>query len=324
MLQEGKTFNGIGFQRGWHPMHILSEIMESGVGVRKLWTNTEGFLIKTSAYTTARVWGYCYFMDKVNPDTRRNARWDKFVPAALVGGVVAGIATNPFELVFARMQVDQMHHPANRWNYRNYFDGLMKVSQEGALFRGALANGLKLGALGCSMSHIFDLAKENSYFFFGPCWINRFWACLAATVIGATVSLPFDMIRLRLHVMKALPDGRMPYTGIVDTLGKILQYESDYHKGANPSSLLAGGTMYWARLFLICYVSMFLLDIYHNNKYVEEFWVPNRFNSLGGINWNPYDPFSLRPYKQQIDMNAGQEFDDGGRFTEPNKPYRMA
>ena len=63
-------------------------------------------------------------MDKVNHDPRRNARWDKFVPAALVGGLLAGVATNPFEIVFARMQVDQMYHPSARRNYKNFFDGL--------------------------------------------------------------------------------------------------------------------------------------------------------------------------------------------------------
>jgi len=263
-------------------------------------------------------------MDKVNPDTRRVARWDKFIPAALVGGVVAGVVTNPFELVFARMQVDQLYHPSARHNYRNYFDGLVKAGQEGVLFRGGLANGLKLGTLACSMSHIFDLCKENSYFFFGPCWVNRLWSCVVATLIGATVSLPFDMIKLRLHVMRSLPDGRLPYSGTVDCLIKILKYECNHEKGANMASLLAGGYMYWARLFGICYVSMFILDFYHANKYVDEFWIPQAYNYLGGINYNPYDPYTLRYIKENIDAKAGKEWQDKAVFTEPSKPYKYA
>ena len=175
------------------------------------------------------------------------------------------------------------------------------------------------------MSHIFDLCKENSYFFFGPCWVNRLWSCVVATLIGATVSLPFDMIRLRMHTMMPLPDGRLPYNNALDCFLKIARYECDYHKGSNLASFLAGGTMYWARLFGICYVSMFLLDFYHQNRFVDEHWTPNNFNHLGGINWDPVDPYSLAPYREFIEMkNEGKVFDDKGAWTSHNNQYNMA
>ena len=78
------------------------------------------------------------------------------------------------------------------------FDGLYKSMEEGVIMRGALANGLKVGALSCSMTSIFDLCKENSYFFLGPHWLNRFWSTAVVTTIGTLVSMPFDNIRLRL------------------------------------------------------------------------------------------------------------------------------
>ncbi len=279
--------------------------------------------MKTTAYTTARVWGYCYFMDKVNKDTRRVARWDKFVPAALVGGVVAGVVTNPFDIVFSRMQVDQLYHAKYRRGYKNFFDGFQKTAAEGALFRGAGANGVKIGALCCSMSHLYDLCKEQSYFFFGPHWINRFWACAVTTILGTVVSLPFDNIRLRLHTMRPLPDGRMPYNNTMDALGKALFYETNPDKQANYSALLAGAYMYWLRLFAICYVSMFLLDFYHHNDFVEEHWTPKRFSFQGGLLFNPMDPWTLVHHKAVIDK-AGEEFNDGGAYTAPHKPYIQA
>lgn len=55
------------------------------------------------AYTTARVWGFCYFYDKVNKDPRRLARPDFFVTAGIAGGFVAGVITSPVEMVFTRM-----------------------------------------------------------------------------------------------------------------------------------------------------------------------------------------------------------------------------
>lgn len=39
VLQEGKTFNGIGWQRGWHFAQIFDEIHSTGGGLSKFWTS---------------------------------------------------------------------------------------------------------------------------------------------------------------------------------------------------------------------------------------------------------------------------------------------
>jgi len=105
-LQEGKLHTGIGFNRGWHGFSIFNEIHATGGGIRKFYTSLDGFLARTMAYTTARVWGFCYFYDWINPDPRRTARIDYYIMAGVTGGFLAGVASNPIELVFTRMQVD--------------------------------------------------------------------------------------------------------------------------------------------------------------------------------------------------------------------------
>lgn len=100
-----------------------------------------------------------------------------------------------------------MYPEGARRNYAHFLDGMYKVMEEGALMRGSIANGCKLAAICSSMTSIFDLCKENSYFFFGPHWINRFWATAVAVTIGTVTSMPFDMIRTRLHTMRPLPTG---------------------------------------------------------------------------------------------------------------------
>ena len=60
------------------------------------------FLLRTFAYTTARVWSFLYFYDKVNKDPRRVARPDYMALAGLGGGIIAGVVTNPIDIVFAR------------------------------------------------------------------------------------------------------------------------------------------------------------------------------------------------------------------------------
>lgn len=158
----------------------------------------DAFFIRTFAYTTARVWGFLYFYDWINPDPRRLARADYFVAAGIAGGATAGLVTNPFEIIFTRMQADELYPQAGKRNYRNFFDGLYKVQEEGALFRGATANACKLAAICSSMTSIYDLVKENSYFFFGPSAINRWVSTAVAVTVGTVVSMPFDMIKTRL------------------------------------------------------------------------------------------------------------------------------
>lgn len=171
--------------------------MTAGGGYKKLFTGIDGFLIRTFGYTTARVWGFCTFYDWLNPDPRRLARPYEMVFAGLGGGFVAGVLTNPIDCVYARMQVDEMYPERYRRNYSSFYDGFIKTAQEGALMRGALANGLRIGAIAASMTSIFDWVKENAYYFFGPAWMTRFGATVAAVTVGATASLPFDMMRVR-------------------------------------------------------------------------------------------------------------------------------
>lgn len=250
--------------------------------------------MRTVGYTTARVWGFTYFYDKVNKDPRRLARPDYLILAGVLGGVTAGIVTNPIEIVFARMQADELYPDRAKRNYKNFLDGLYKVMEERSLFRGSIANGARIAALASSMTSIFDLCKENSYFFFGPHYINRLWSTVVAAGMGTLVSMPFDMIRTRLYTMRPLPNGVMPYNGTLDCLQKILKYEGNTHHNSNPGALYAGAQASFLRLFLICWVSQHLLDFYHARYYVPEFWQPSRFHFQGGIDYDIHDPYTDR------------------------------
>lgn len=215
------------------------------------------------------------------------------------------------------MQVDELYPDGYKRNYRNFFDGLQKTSQEGALFRGALANGLKLGLLMCAMTGPFDLAKENSYFWLGPSTINRFWATAVVTILGIAVSQPFDTVRVRLQTMRPLPNGEFPYGGTLDCLNKILKYECNIHHSANLASLYPGAFPAWVRLFAICWVSQYCLDIYHAGARVPEFWQPPRYNYHGGIDFDIHEPFTMAFHKGAVSYTKGESTIGGA--THPNR-----
>jgi len=141
MLQEGKTFYGLGIQRGYNPYQLFQEISKAGGGYKTWFTSYEGFFTRTLTYTTARVSCYLWFFDRLNKDPRRYARPDRQIMAGIAGGLVAGVLTNPIEIVYTRMQVEDLYPKSYKRGYTSFMDGIAKCAEEGALFRGAVPNG---------------------------------------------------------------------------------------------------------------------------------------------------------------------------------------
>jgi hypothetical protein len=52
-------------------MQVLNDISAAGGGYKKFYSSMDAYLMKTLTYTTARIWGFLYFYDWVNPDARR-------------------------------------------------------------------------------------------------------------------------------------------------------------------------------------------------------------------------------------------------------------
>lgn len=141
---------------------------------------------------------------------------------AVPAGVVAGILTNPIELVFTRLQAEEFY----KRGYNSFWDGLLKANEERVLFRGAVSNSLRIALLLGSMTGLHDWMKEHAYYFLGPSHLNRLFATILATSVGVLASYPFETIRTRLYLMKALPNGAMPYNNALDCFSKIIRYES--------------------------------------------------------------------------------------------------
>ena len=92
--------------------------------------------------------------------------------------------------------------------------------------------------------------------------------------------------------MRPLPTGQYPYTSTFDCLVKILRYECNPKYGSNIQSLYAGLEAYYLRFFLIAYLSQFMLDVYHDRRYDQEFWQPARFHFQTGIDYDVHDPYT--------------------------------
>jgi solute carrier family 25 oxoglutarate transporter 11 len=323
MLQEGKTFNGIGLHRGYNLMQIKREIIKQGGPKVKIWyTNYEGFLARTLAYTTSRTWAYLYFYDRLNHDPRRHARPDRTAMAGVAGGLIAGIVSNPIEVVYTRMQVDDMYKPGYKRGYTSFYDGLLKTSQEGALFKGALANGLRIAALISGATGIHDWCKENLYYFLGPHFLNRFLATLVASIVATAVAMPFDTVRTRLYTQRALPNGKMPYRNMFDVISKIVKYEANPKNHGNLQAFYAGSFAHLGRFFLITYVSQYLIDFYHFNLKKEELWEPAKYAAQPMRAFSNWEPFTLAFHKGYVNSVTYEGMDETRGLTPDRKPMR--
>lgn len=312
MLQEGKNFNGLGFQRGDSPVRIFNEISLQGAGMKKYYTSYEGFLLKTVGYTTARVSAFLYFYDWVNKDPRRYAKPEKLLYAAVPAGLIAGIVTNPLEIVFARMQVEDLGY---RRNYTSFYDGFVKTCQEGAIFRGAIANGLRISMLLGTMTGLADWMKENSYYFLGPSNINRALGTIFGATVGSIASMPFDTIRMRLYAQQALPNGKMPYAHALDVFNKIATYESNHKHHASFNSLYNGFLAYFGRYIAIFLVSQYLLDWYQSGHFQPEQWTSARYSFPTGIDFDIHDPYTMTYHKAVVHQST-----DGSEETKMYNP----
>lgn len=306
MLQEGKIYQGLGWQRGDSPTRIFGEISMQGGGMKKYYTSYEGFLLKTVGYTTARVSAFLYFYDWINHDPRRYAKPEKLLYSAIPAGLIAGIVTNPLEIVFTRMQVEDMGY---RRNYTSFYEGFVKTAQEGALFRGAIANGLRISMLLGTMTGLADWMKENSYYMLGPNNINRLLGTAFAAFVGAAASMPFDAMRVRMYAQKPLPNGKLPYNNAMDVFTKMAKYESNHKHHASFNSFYNGFLSYYGRLTAIFLVSQYLLDWYQSGHFQPEMWFSSRYSFPTGIDLDIHDPYTMTYHKAVVHkvQEGGQE-----------------
>ncbi|XP_017072015.1 mitochondrial dicarboxylate carrier isoform X2 [Drosophila eugracilis] len=87
---------------------------------------------------------------------------DKVFVAALAG-CVAGVVGIPMELVNTRMQVNRALPKEKRWNYRNLFDGLYRVTRDEGwtkLYSGCHLSFLRSSLITVGQNAAYDQAKE--------------------------------------------------------------------------------------------------------------------------------------------------------------------
>ncbi|EDW46536.1 GM14988 [Drosophila sechellia] len=128
-------------------------------GFISLYDGLSAQLVRQLTYTSLRF--HLYEMGKEHLDDPAGL-WHKVLVAALAG-CVAGVVGTPMELINTRMQVNRALPKETRWNYRNVFDGLYRVTREEGftkLYSGCFLSFMRSSLITISQNAAYDQAKQ--------------------------------------------------------------------------------------------------------------------------------------------------------------------
>lgn len=157
-------------------------------------------------YSTTR-FGVYEELKSVSTTARQNPNFTTLVAMASASGFLGGLAGNPADVINVRMQHDAALPAAERRNYKNAIDGLMRmVREEGvpALFKGVWPNSARAVLMTASQLASYDVfkrlllektsMKDNL--------TTHFSASFMAGFVATTVCSPVDVIKTRVMSSK--------------------------------------------------------------------------------------------------------------------------
>jgi len=207
------------------PIGIASQIIkEEGFG--SLYKGLSAGLLRQATYTTTRMGIFNNLntrlqeMNKGNENGGKVPIWQNAVAGQVAGGIGA-VVGNPADLSLIRMQADGTLPPEKRRGYKNVGDAFVRIVREegfGGLFKGCGPTVVRAMALNMGMFASNEFAKDavESMGMAKGTTGNNLTAALVSGFFASACSLPFDYVKTQIQKMQPLPDGTMPYKGLVD------------------------------------------------------------------------------------------------------------
>lgn len=151
----------------------------------------------------------------------------KKLSMGFVSGGIGSFVGTPSELALVRMSADSKLPPAERRNYKNVVDCILRITKEEGLtnlWRGAsptVARATLLSAcqLGVTSEVKSKLVKSGIFGQKGELFHGlplMFCATLCSSFAANIVANPFDVVKSRMQNMAIAADGAAMYSGMVD------------------------------------------------------------------------------------------------------------
>lgn len=224
---------GEGARGGVRPsaLGITREIIAQGK-VLDLYTGLSAGLLRQAVYTTARLGLFDTFQKMLTKRAEAKGNKIGFAERSLAGLTAGGLAAmvgNPADLALIRMQSDGLKPKEARANYRSVFDALTRIAKSegiGALWAGAYPTIIRAMALNLGQLSFFSESKAQLKARTSLSETQRtFGASAIAGFFASFLSLPFDFLKTRLQKQQRGPDGKLPYSGLLDCARKVVRDE---------------------------------------------------------------------------------------------------
>ncbi|KAK7076202.1 hypothetical protein SK128_002360 [Halocaridina rubra] len=224
--------------------HVIKHVIKTE-GVTAMYSGLSAGLLRQATYTTTRLGIYTWLFEKASGPNGEPPNF--FVKAALgmAAGVVGSFVGTPAEVSLIRMTSDGRLPPAERRNYKNVVDALMRITREeglSTLWRGAIPTMGRAMVVNAAQLASYSQAKQallgTSYF--ADNIFLHFCASMISGLVTTAASMPVDIAKTRIQNMKII-DGKPEYKGAFDVLGKVIRNEGFF-------ALWKGFTPYYMRL----------------------------------------------------------------------------
>lgn len=171
-------------------------------GVMGLYRGLSASLLRQLTYSMTRFGVYEELKEHFTTPTAAPS-FPVLVAMACASGVLGGIAGNPADVLNVRMQHDASLPRAERRNYKNAIDGIIRMTREEgfrSIWRGVGANSIRASLMTASQLASYDGLKRAllAHTSLDDNLTTHFTASFLAGFVATTVCSPVDVIKTRV------------------------------------------------------------------------------------------------------------------------------
>lgn len=213
--------------KGLSPVAVFKDTFATH-GIKKFYTGLDSALLRQVIYTSSRLGIFYQLTDKYNKKHGKKPPVTLNMIYSLLAGGLAAFVANPADLSLIRMQADANLPQAEKRNYKNVADALMRTAKEEgftSLWRGCGPTVVRAMVMNLALLVPFEETKKFLTPYVDNAKLRTIYGSFVAGALGSFAALPFDNIKTKLQKMKKGPDGKFPYNGVMDAISKTAKNE---------------------------------------------------------------------------------------------------
>ncbi|CAH8433034.1 unnamed protein product [Schistosoma bovis] len=223
---------------------LLSVIKNEGFFA--IYSGLSAGLLRQATYSTARLGIYTNLFEQYTKRKKESPNFFTKISIAVTAGICGAFIGTPAEICLIRMTSDGRLPPAERLNYSNVFNALIRIAREEGvltLWRGAVPTMGRAAVVNGAQLATYSQAKQKllevGHFTDG---LNvHIMASLLSGFTTSVFSLPIDIAKTRIQNMKTI-DGKPEYKNMGDVILRVVRNEGilSLWKGFTPYFLRIG------------------------------------------------------------------------------------